>query len=493
MFELNTNLDFSDEDSNLTLGNKVQNDATEKVSDQDIETDEFTGFNDEEVKQSEEVIKSQSLMRKCSYCPKELLYQEHFRHEQTCKYKQYKASKRPSDLKLQKSPKRKAIQGAQKTKQCEYCGKPLDGRGSTNHIKMCKLYYKFIQNGNECKLCGESTRDFGTHMKKKHADKLTSNVENVVAKKVKPKTTRLEITKEKAKPISSSKEGNDSNCQFCQKFIANRGSKKTHERSCAKYGKFINGLECLICKKSSSSRDGLIKHLNNVHKSEYDQVADPILQNSNDSQQSGSNVVQKVAINIEKRTQPNEVTQALNEHICYDCNKAFEFEYELAMHKKNCLKVCKHCQVKVRPSELDDHQAKCYDAKKYISDLSCTICDLRFQAKPQVFHHVLSQHLVQEATEDAEVPDIQIKSSFVVSKFERLSNHFDLEPATFQTFALEEVDPRIVTKLYKCPICFAKLIALPHAEDHIAKFHRIPHQHFMRMGLEIEEIIVSNL
>ena len=80
--------------------------------------------------------------------------------------------------------------------------------------------------------------------------------------------------------------------------------------------------------------------------------------------------------------------------------------------------------------------------------------------------------------EDSRTKDKVEITEFPLVKFEKVNN-----PAV-----QDEVDPRIVTTLFECPICFVKLLFLAHAQDHIARFHRISIQHQKRMNLEIEEI-----
>ena len=65
----------------------------------------------------------------------------------------------------------------------------------------------------------------------------------------------------------------DLTCKFCEKFCYNKGSKVTHEKSCSKYDKFIDGLKCLICKKSFKDRHTLIhSHLQRAHRYDIDKV-----------------------------------------------------------------------------------------------------------------------------------------------------------------------------------------------------------------------------
>ena len=54
----------------------------------------------------------------------------------------------------------------------------------------------------------------------------------------------------------------------------------------------------------------------------------------------------------------------------------------------------------------------------------------------------------------------------------------------------EEIDSRIITKLYMCPICLGKLVDPMHGGDHITRFHRIRYVDQMRLGLNLTEVSV---
>ena len=54
----------------------------------------------------------------------------------------------------------------------------------------------------------------------------------------------------------------------------------------------------------------------------------------------------------------------------------------------------------------------------------------------------------------------------------------------------EEIDSRIITKLYECPICLGKLVDPMHGADHITRFHRIRYVDQMRLGLKLTEVLI---
>ena len=169
-------------------------------------------------------------------------------------------------------------------------------------------------------------------------------------------------------------------------------------------------------------------------------------------------------------------------YICNECDKVFDLEFELAMHQKHCKKTCGFCTDKIHPLELQDHEAKCAKIKDYVHDLGCILCDKKFVKTLPVFKHIRNEHL--NVIEDSRTKDkVEDSIDFEITEFPLVKVEKVNNPAV-----QDEVDPRIVTTLFKCPICFAKLLFLPHAQDHIARFHRISIQNQKRMNLEIEEI-----
>ena len=58
-------------------------------------------------------------------------------------------------------------------------------------------------------------------------------------------------------------------CQYCQKNITrSRVDHLLHEKFCSKYGKFIDGNQCLICKAKLKNRKGVRHHMRTHHKNE---------------------------------------------------------------------------------------------------------------------------------------------------------------------------------------------------------------------------------
>ena len=66
----------------------------------------------------------------------------------------------------------------------------------------------------------------------------------------------------------------------------------------------------------------------------------------------------------------------------------------------------------------------------------------------------------------------------------------ELNPNFQQMRPTEEIDSRIITKLYECPICLGKLVDPMHGADHITRFHRIRYVDQMRLGLKLTEVLI---
>ena len=282
-----------------------------------------------------------------------------------------------------------------------------------------------------------------------------------------------------------------------------------------KYCQFLDDTKCRICEKSYKSERSAREHLRNKHANileqtetendQTDQLNESInldepafevedeLQNNTDEQANDEEDIMDQD-NHENTDQDLEKSMEVPKYVCYPCNKGFEMEYELKIHQKKCnTKSCTFCQETIKADEPQGHDL-CSEASKYIRDRSCSFCDFQYSTVREVYQHVIEDHLSNVSTNNSEVSDIQItkvESAFPVAKRDEFMLEQTSAPS-FMDFGQEEEDPRIVNRLFKCPICLKCLLFFPHAEDHIARFHRIPQQHQVRMGLKIEEILISD-
>ena len=72
----------------------------------------------------------------------------------------------------------------------------------------------------------------------------------------------------------------------------------------------------------------------------------------------------------------------------------------------------------------------------------------------------------------------------MTSMIELNSNFYQGRPAEMP---MTDVDPRIVKKLYTCPICLGKLLSQLQGVDHITRFHRIKYEDQIRLRLTLAE------
>ena len=56
---------------------------------------------------------------------------------------------------------------------------------------------------------------------------------------------------------------------------------------------------------------------------------------------------------------------------------------------KNVEKKCPHCEEKIPKDHSNEDIKKCKQALKYIHDLLCLQCNIKFKAKFEIFRHVL--------------------------------------------------------------------------------------------------------
>ena len=455
---------------------------------------------------------------------------------------------------------------------CKHCKLTFNNYSTKlAHEGTCEKWHTILK-ANKCLICNKSfsNHSFGlNHIKNNHRDAL----ENLMSGQ--PKNTILE------QPLLSQqtnvgKRDEIIDCQFCKQPIK-AFSVKLHQKFCSKYGKYVIGEKCLVCKKSFKDRNAAVKHFGQLHKSKVtvsktniceicDQSFDykskledhiktcgmvectdcnqrlsiedmdvhksqcstkkpesnlqastheksqenqsvrsyddpdvhPMESDNEDSDQeenkkNDSNPVHKSTNPDQEENKENDTIPDNNlesgsiktdskSYVCNECDKVLDLEFELAMHQKHCKKTCGFCTDKIHPLELQDHEAKCAKIKDYVHDLGCILCDKKFVKTLPVFKHIRNEHL--NVIEDSRTKDkVEDSIDFEITEFPLVKVEKVNNPAVH-----DEVDPRIVTSLFKCPICFAKLLFFPHAQDHIARFHRISVQHQKRMNLKIEEI-----
>ena len=131
---------------------------------------------------------------------------------------------------------------------------------------------------------------------------------------------------------------------------------------------------------------------------------------------------------------------------------------------------------------------------------------------------------VANSNRDAGIKEAECLKAAMDAKFEtdtKIEDDTREEDSPAPGVPADQVDPMILSKLFKCPIClgylatrqqvmlnfdllhfdeifFSKNVLLPifgfvfQAEYHVARFHQISQQHQIRMGLEIKEHSIEN-
>ena len=172
--------------------------------------------------------------------------------------------------------------------------------------------------------------------------------------------------------------------------------------------------------------------------------------------------------------------------------------FELCLMKK-----CFYCGEMVSEQCLNSHITSCINVRK----IECHICHEIFQTKQNLDLHIQQRHDNVIITNDIENHIPLFNNSYPFNTVpshsrlmgDRVNKEINPNPVTsilgnkdVASCALitAEVDPKLVTKLYECPICLGKLAFLADAQYHVAKFHRINEENQKRMGMEIKEYFV---
>ena len=251
-------------------------------------------------------------------------------------------------------------------------------------------------------------------------------------------------------------------CRTCHRDFSTAKVKDRHEKDCFKYVEFLLEKYCMKCEKTYSSIGGAREHVRLVHKEEFygkvkDIVPDP---------DSGCKVI------IESL-----------KYCCFPCGKAFEFAWELELHRSR--------------------HHRDFGNVEYLSSLG------ESQTATVIKD---ADNGVANSNKDA-----AIKVAAMNAKFEadtKIEDDTREEDSPAPGVPADQVDPMILSKLFKCPICLGYLATrqqviltrffssknalLPifgfvfQAEYHVARFHQISQQHQIRMGLKIKEHSIEN-
>ena len=258
-------------------------------------------------------------------------------------------------------------------------------------------------------------------------------------------------------------------CRTCHRDFSTSRVKDRHEKDCFKYVEFLLEKYCMKCEKTYKSIGGAREHVRLVHKEEFygkvkDIVPDP---------DSGCKVI------IEPL-----------KYCCFPCGKAFDFAWEFELHRSR--------------------HHRDFGNVEYLSSLG----------KSQTATVIKDADIgVANSNRDAECLKAAMDAKFETDT--KIEDDTREEDSPAPGVPADQVDPMILSKLFKCPICLGYLATrqqvmlnfdllhfdeiffsinallpifdLPlQAEYHVARFHQISQQHQIRMGLEIKEHSIEN-
>ena len=183
---------------------------------------------------------------------------------------------------------------------------------------------------------------------------------------------------------------------------------------------------------------------------------------------------------------------------------------------------CKFCKLTFF-SSLAIHENECEEMCRYLIGATCKICPKTFRRRNLARDHFKKVHL-NHSQKDRK----QNKTKNTRGNLEKESNdHMEIKKEISQNerifditentktnpmILVDEIEPeaknniddsalsstsnqfdgsRIVTKLQKCPICFAIFAFEEDIRSHLEIYHKMPMDQFVNLGLKIEERPVS--
>ena len=393
-------------------------------------------------------------------------------------------------------------------KQCQYCKLALSEDNFAAHEVECKDLIIFIKD-RKCLICERiftKTSITVKHVKEKHKEEVKKVVMDAKTCKNCGETFQLKIELNQHVKKCSNK------CQYCSQPFSKSDIIK-HEEICSKSAIYIKDKECLICHKEFQVKSEVFAHISKDH---------------------------------------NDTINA--KFTCQKCNQSFDLEAKLNDHQNHCsldeipdieepddlvplnnsfeTKQCSTCQDLISVTNFKAHSEFCAKSSKYIlDDNRCNICDITCKSKRDTYIHVRKAHGDILETQEEKSDEVTVVEEALAATNPLASSSLNHETSNFpqpmissiqgyggmgmivkrdpnyimeinpnaggfishhQGFPMfqSDVDPRIVTKLFTCPICLGKLASLSDAKDHIERFHRINQQHQERMGLKLTEELV---
>ena len=431
------------------------------------------GINKKECEFCHEIILGQGLAIHVNSCK---IFFKHMKKSskgyecKACTFKAESTGKMTARFKLYEHLKKThkiCVESNENMRKCDHCNEMIGINSYNQHLKPCKLYSSFMRkvlNVYECKLCsfknGNSIARFlmYAHIKKKHSDRKPLE-ENKAA------FESNHISNESEKCLGSEVNPEGNTLQPELSMINSDELKINSQEIKCNESKQICNAEAILEENTSN--------LNNLQPNTVLQNIDIITNNLSD--------VQSVTRN--------------------QWNSLLVSEKEDVQDKNNDCTECTYCKEMVGKNSWNEHSWLCQEASKYINEQTCMICEIEFQSATEVVQHTKKEHLdiiiVMESISEVpktnvvkeEVIDLDEEQDYATNVFD--NKKFKLETKNVKSEVKEEIinlddlnddlaennqkfEPRELTTIFTCPMCFKKYASLIDLETHIALFHRIP-------------------
>ena len=168
------------------------------------------------------------------------------------------------------------------------------------------------------------------------------------------------------------------------------------------------------------------------------------------------------------------------------------------MNQSNSCTECTLCKEMLDKNNWNKHTELCQEASKYMNGQTCLICEIEFDSITEVAKHIKKEHLdiIFVLEKQSEVPQTNVKEEVIdlVQENDSVSPPIEINNSRPEIVKVkpemkEEIiyldnlneqtettglEPRELTAIHICPMCFRKYASLSDLESHISLFHRIP-------------------
>ena len=173
-----------------------------------------------------------------------------------------------------------------------------------------------------------------------------------------------------------------------------------------------------------------------------------------------------------------------------------------SMEEALVAKQCQYCGDLVLRENISKHLERCSQAADLVKGIKCIRCPQKqFKVKRDVYLHVLEIHVPEDEVDnqldtteemeegvEEEIPrnETEPKPGKRIYDVGGNPNPGDAATNLVVNDFFSEVDPRVVTKLFICPLCFCKLASRKIAENHVLVHHKIDAATFQNVNLNFD-------